>query len=91
MLYKVLRNLVLSFIEHKSFGPMKKCFLIRRLAEVSYDQSGLAFRIQELDIILKKAFIPKDLSIKSAVHHALCMDEIWYPDENGSGPNFLLG
>ena len=91
MLYTVLRNLVLSFLEHKLYSPLQKCFLIRRLAEVSFDEYGLAVRIKELDYILKRACIPKDLSIRSAVHHALCMDEIWYAEENGSGPTFLQG
>ena len=77
MLYKDLRRLVLSFLP-KFYGPLKKCFLIRRLAELSFDERGLAARIKVVDSILKRAPIPNDVSVSIAVHHALCMDEICY-------------
>ena len=78
MLYKVLRVLVLSFLEYSAYSPLKRCFLIRRLAEVSFDNRGLAARIKELDIIFSRAFIPKQLCIQSAVNHGLVMDELYY-------------
>jgi hypothetical protein len=77
MLYRDLRLLILSFVEHKTFGPIKTCFLIRRVAELSFDERGLAARIKELDSIFKRAEIPNDVSVRSAANHALCMDEIF--------------
>jgi hypothetical protein len=78
MLYKDLRLLVLSFLEYRAYSPLKKCFLLRRLAELSFDERGLAARITELDIIFRRAFIPNELCIRSAVNHGLVMDELYY-------------
>lgn len=78
MLYTDLKLLILSFVEHKSFGSLKKCFLIMRIARESFDERGLGVRLHELDQLLKMAFIPNDISIDTAVNHCLCMDELWH-------------
>jgi hypothetical protein len=78
MLYTDLRLLILSFVEHKSFGPIKKCFLIMRIASESFDERGIGARLGELDQVLKQAFIPNNISIETAVNHSHCMDEMWY-------------
>jgi hypothetical protein len=72
-----VRRLVFSFLPPNFYDPLKKCFLIRMLAEWSFDERGLGARIKELDYIFKRAHIPNDVSVRSAANHALCMDEIF--------------
>jgi hypothetical protein len=78
MLYKVLRQIVESFLPNPYYGAIKKCILIRRFAEASYDDRGLSARIREVDRMYKNVVIPNSLDMDTAMRHAFVMDDIFY-------------
>ena len=72
MLYKVLRQIVESFLPNPYYGAIKKCILI------SYDDRGLSARIREVDRMYKNVVIPNSLDMDTAMRHAFVMDDIFY-------------
>jgi hypothetical protein len=80
MLYTDVRDVIMSFKPDYYVGH-DKLLLVFKIANSSFSEDGFASRAREVSYMMRRMFVPIELSHKAVVLYMECVDEIF---ESGS-------